>query len=153
MMATETGVHPPDSPEALEYNRKHRWLSVADLLVGFAVLAVLLWMGASARLRDIALRVTHDRYALALFVYVVLLALITKVIGFGLEFYGYRLEHRYHLSNQKIGGWLADEAKELLLSILIGALLAELVYFLIRSAGDYWWLIAWTAFVVLFVVF
>lgn len=152
-MATETGIFVPDSPQAHEYNRKQRWLSVADMALGFIVIAVLLLTGASAKLRDLSLRMAHDHYALALFYYVALLSLTTKVVGFGLEFYGFRLEHNYHLSNQKIGGWLIDEVKELLLSLCIGTILAELIYYLIRSAGDYWWLVAWAAFVVLFVVF
>ena len=54
--------------------------------------------------------------------------MIGKALGFGLEYYGFRLERKFKLSNQKFGSWLWDEFK----GFLVGwcwADLVELLYF------------------------
>jgi len=51
------------------------------------------------------------------------------------------VEHRFHLSNQSAGAWLWDELKGFLLSLLLGGLLAEIVYGAIRAwplHGGWW---------------
>jgi STE24 endopeptidase len=142
-----------DTPEARQYSRIHRWLSVIDTGLGIALLIVLVAAAWTRNLRDISFRWSGDRYVLALFFYVLLLTIITKLISLPLDIYSFRLEHRFQLSNQSTAAWLIDEAKGFALGLVIGALLAELVYWIIRSSPNYWWIIAWAAFTVLFVVF
>ena len=144
---------PVDTASARAYNRQRRVIGVADAAIGFAALLVLVVTPWSADLRDVAWKLARENYALALFYYVLALATITKLAGIVLDYYGFRLEHRYHLSNQKIGSWLRDEGKSWLLGIVIGGILAELIYFIIRQAPQLWWLIAWVAFIVLFIFF
>src|SRR5216684_1897957 len=67
--------------------------------------------------------------------------------GLGLDYYGFRLEHRYKLSNQKLRGWIWDEAKGLLVSAILAGLLVELLYFIIRQYPEHWWVLAWLGFV------
>jgi hypothetical protein len=43
-----------DSPEARRYNKIHRWLGIADFVVGSAFLVLLLVTGWSGWLRDVA---------------------------------------------------------------------------------------------------
>lgn len=146
-------AQPADSAEAREYNRKKRFVELADAALGLAVLLLLVVTPWSAGLRDVAWRLGREHYGFSLFLYVVALATITKVAGLGLDFYAFRLEHQYHLSNQKTGAWLIDEVKGWLLGLAIGTILAELIYFIIRQAPDLWWLIAWVVFIALFVFF
>lgn len=142
-----------DSPEAREYSRIQRWLSISDAVLGIVLLVVLLATGWTRNLRDLGFRFAHDHYALALFFYVLLLSLISKAIGAPLDTYGFRLEHRFQLSNQSTGAWLLDELKGWLVGLVIGSLLAELVYWIIRKSPEHWWLYSWAAFTALFVVF
>ena len=100
-----------DSPKARRYNRIHRWLGVADFAIGSAFLVVLLVTGWTEWLRDFALRRGFQNYALAVFVYLFFLLLISKSLGFGLDYYGFRLERRFQLSTQRLRSWLWDEAK------------------------------------------
>ncbi len=144
---------PPDTAEARAYNRQRRFIGVADAAIGFIALLVLVLTPWSASLRDLAWKAARENYGLALFFFVVALATITKLVGIGLDYYSFRLEHRYHLSNQTFSSWLMDEAKGWLLGIVIGGILAELIYFIIRQAPQMWWLIAWVAFIVLFIFF
>ena len=82
-------------------------------------------------------------YSLALFVYVIMLLVIGKVLGLGMDYYSFRLEHRYQLSNQKFRGWAWDEVKGFLVSAILAAILVELLYFVIRQFSQHWWLVAW----------
>ena len=142
-MATST-VAPPDSPEARKYNRIHRWLGVGEFALGLALLLVLLLTGWTGWLRDIAYR--SQSYALAVFFYTLMLVVLSKLVGLGLDYYGFRLEHRYRLSNQKMRGWLWDEVKGLLVSAVLAGLLVEMLYFIIRQFPEHWWLLAWLGF-------
>src|SRR5712692_5702180 len=135
-----------DTPEARRYNRIKRWLGFADLALGFVFLLVLLVTGWSGRLHDFAYSGARQNYSLAVLLYVLFLLLIGKVLGFGLEYYGFRLEHSYHLSDQKLRSWLWDESKTFLLSWVLGTIVVELIYWTIRFSQQKWWLIAWAVF-------
>jgi STE24 endopeptidase len=143
----------PDTPEARKYNRVKRYLGIADFLLGLAFLVLLLvgrtrggfrWTEA---LRDYAYSAAHQHYALAVLFYVLELLLIGKVLGFALDYYGFHLEHRYNLSNQKLPSWIWDQAKEFLVSAVLAVVVAELVYGSMRLSAQNWWLIAWLVFI------
>lgn len=141
-----------DSPETRRYNSIHRWLGIADSVLGFALLVVLLATGWTRGLRDIAYRATFQHYALAVALYVLMLLSIGKLLGLGLDYYGFRLEHAFHLSNQKVRAWAWDESKGFLVSAVLAAIVAEVVYFLIRQFPQYWWLLAWAVVLGMFVL-
>src|SRR5437763_15785152 len=102
--SSSTGAQ-SDTPEARRYNRIHRQLSIIDLALSFGMLVVLLTTGLTGTLRDWAWYGSRAHYWLALFFYVGLLAVISKVIALTLDVYGFRLEHRFHLSNQGWASW------------------------------------------------
>lgn len=141
-----------DTPEARRYNRTKRWLGIADFVLGLALLLVLLATGWNGTLRDVAYRASSQTYVLAVFLYVVMLMLIGKLLGLGLDYYGFRLEHRFNLSNQKLRGWVWDETKGFLVGLVLASIIVEVLYLVIRAAPQYWWLIAWAAFLGLFVL-
>ena len=141
-----------DTPEARRYNRIRRWLGIADFIVGFAFLLVLLLTGWSGTLRDLAYHLGFQNYVLSLFLYLLLLLVISKVLGAGPDYYGFRLERRFKLSNQRLRSWIWDEVKGFLVGLVLGAVVVELLYFTIRQWPQYWWLLAWAIFMVLFVV-
>jgi STE24 endopeptidase len=141
-----------DSPESRRYNRIKRWLGVADFAIGLALLVVLLATGWTGTLRDLAERGAWQNYSLAVFLYVVMLMLISKVVGTPLEYYGFRLEHRYNLSNQRLRSWLWDECKSFLIGLVLAAIVVELLYLLMRQTPQHWWLVAWAVFLGLFVL-
>ena len=141
-----------DTPEARRYNRTKRWLGIADFVLGLALLLVLLATGWNGTLRDVAYQASSQTYMLAVFLYVLILMLIGKLLGFGLDYYGFRLEHRFNLSNQKLRSWLWDETKGFLVGLVLASIIVEVLYLVIRAAPQYWWLIAWAAFLGLFVL-
>ncbi len=134
----------PDSPEARKYNRIRRWLGMGEFALALALLLVLLLTGWTGWIRDIAYR--SQSYALAVFLYTLMLIAISKLLGLALDYYSFCLEHRYRLSNQKLRGWIWDEVKGLLVSAALAGLLVELLYFIIRQYPEHWWVLAWLGF-------
>lgn len=151
-MAGDPNLAQPDSPEARRYNRIRRWLSITDFAVGLVFLVVLLLTRWSDALRDLAYRWGSQNYSLSLFFYLVLLLVISKVLSAGLDYYGFSLEHRFKLSNQKFGAWVWDEAKGFLLGLVLGSMVVEVLYLTIRQWPQHWWLLAWALFMGLFIL-
>jgi len=141
-----------DTPEARRYNRIRRWLGIADFAIGFAFLVVLLVTGWSSALRDLAIRFGSQIYGLQLFVYLALLLAISKALGVGFEYYGFRLERRYKLSNQRFPSWAWDETKGFLVGLVLGSVVVELLYYTIREWPQHWWMLAWALFMGLFIL-
>jgi STE24 endopeptidase len=143
---------PADSPETRRYNRIQRWLGIADFVIGSAFLILLVLTGWSGWLHNLALRCGSQNYTLAVFVYLFFLLLISKALGFGLDYYGFRLERKFQLSTQKFRAWLWDEAKGFLLGLVLAGIVVELLYFMIRQSPQHWWIITWAFFMGLFIL-
>src|SRR5579863_7760976 len=141
-----------DSPEAIRYNRIRRWLGIADFFLGFAFLVVLLVTGWSGWLRDAAYRLGFQNYSLSVFMYLVLLLVIGKALGIGLDYYGFLLERRFKLSTQRLRSWIWDELKGFLVGLVLGAVVVEVLYFTLRQWPQHWWIVAWALFMGLFIV-
>jgi STE24 endopeptidase len=141
-----------DSPEARRYNKIHRWLGIADFAVGSAFLILLLVTGWTGWLRDLALRRAFQNYTFGVFLYLFFLLLISKALGFGLDYYGFQLERKFQLSTQRVRSWLWDEVKGFLVSLVLAGIVVELLYFMIRESPQHWWIITWMVFLGLFVL-
>src|SRR5450631_182555 len=151
-MADETIPVPVDSPEAHRYNLIRRWLGIADFALGFAFLIVLLVTGWSGYLRSLAYRMGFQNYSLSVFIYVLLLLVISKALGIGLDYYGFKLERRFKLSTQRIRSWAVDEVKGFLVGLVMGTIVVEVLYFTLRQWPQHWWVLAWALFMGLFIL-
>ena len=130
------------TPENRAYSRR-RWIyAFVDSFYGLAVCLLVLSTGASARIRDLAHRVSGRRYVRAL-AYVALYSLLGFALGFPLSYAeDFSLEHRYQLSNQSFGGWFGDQAKALLIQVIfLGVIpITMLAYRQIEKSPRRWWL-------------
>jgi STE24 endopeptidase len=142
-----------DTSEARRYNRISRGLGVADAALGLALMAVLVLTGLSGDLRDVSFRFGAESYAFSLLIYVFFLSVLGKLLGVAFDYYSFRLEHEYHLSNQRFRGWVWDQFKGFLVGLVVAILLSQLLYFAIRQWPQSWWIICWAFFLVLFVLF
>ena len=137
--------------KSARYHRLRRRLSIASLAWSALLLAVLLVTGASASIRNAAGALTASP-ALALVLYLLVLALLHEPVSFAFDFYsGYVLEHRYGLSRQSAASWLRDHLKGLALGgvLVLGA--ASLVYLTMRLWPGWWWLASGLVFAALLV--
>jgi STE24 endopeptidase len=143
---------PADSPETRRYHRLLRRVGVMDMLLGLVLMGVILAADWSSDFRNFAVRVAGDHHALALFVYTSILLLLTKFFSLGLDYYGFLIEHRYHLSNQRLRGWAWDQAKGFALVFFFFQLLVQILYWMIRTQPQWWWVTAWAVFMMLSVL-
>lgn len=121
-------------------------LLVVDLVYGLVIAAALLWFRISARMRDIAVSWTRSRF-LQVPIYVVLYMIVTAILSFPLSVYeDFLREHAYGLSNQTFVQWLGDQGTSLAVGTVVAAILASVVYAVIRRSLRNWWI--WGAVVV-----
>jgi STE24 endopeptidase len=151
-LSTISATPAADSPASRRYNRIRRWLGITDFVVGFALLVALLATGWNGTLRDFALRAAFQNYTLSVAAYVLMLMALAKLLGAGLDYYGFRLEHRFHLSNQRLRAWVLDEAKGFLVGLILMVVIVEVLYFMLREFPQHWWLLTWAIFMGLFVL-
>ena len=135
-----------DSAEARSYNRLLRRIGAVDLGLGLLLMGVILAADWTSDFRNFAVRVAGDHHAIALFLYTTILLLLTKALSLGLDYYGFRIEHRYHLSNQHVRDWAWDQTKAFALAFVLSQTLVQIVYLLIRLQPNWWWVTAWALF-------
>jgi STE24 endopeptidase len=148
-MISETSLDPERQKQAKEYASIQRRFLVLDLLLGLGLLLIWLLSGLSSQLRDWILGWTQIPW-ISVLVFGFIFGGVFTVLDLPLSYYtGYILPHRYQQSNQNLKGWLSDLVKNLVISGLLGGFVLEIIYFLLRSAPQNWWL--WTAgFLLLF---
>ena len=119
---------------------RHRLMAV-ELAAGACFGVALILGGAAQVMKELVVTWT-SRPTLVVAGYFFLLTVAYGILSFPLEYYGgFRLPHRYGLSNQTLREWLADEAKGGLLTLALGLVVVEVVYFLLRTCPDWWWLV------------
>jgi len=128
------------------------WLILWDFLYGAVIALLLLNLRWSARMRDLAERITPFK-PLQTFIYWAEYSILTFILGAPLAIYeGYIREHQYGLATQTFGPWAWDQTKGLLLGIGLGGILAVVLFGIVRRLPRTWWI--WGAGVTaLFMVF
>ena len=102
------------------------WLILWDFLVGAIISLLLLNLGWSAWMRNVAERITRWKW-LQTFIYWVEYLLLTSVLGFPLAVYeGFFREWKYGLATQTFGPWMWDQTKGLGLNVLLGGLASSI---------------------------
>jgi STE24 endopeptidase len=133
-------LDPERQEQAKTYARIRRRFMFLDLALGAVLLLAWLLTGWSVQLRDWVLEWTTNPW-LAVLVYSAVFGGVFFVLDLPLSYYtGYVLPHRFQQSNQDFKGWVTDLIKGLLISALLGGILIEAIYFLLRSAPGSWWL-------------
>ncbi|MGZ8255496.1 MAG: M48 family metallopeptidase, partial [Burkholderiaceae bacterium] len=113
----------------------------AILLVGMTLLGGLDWIVSQLS------GVNASDFVLQMLVVSVVLLLVSVV---DLPFAWYRqfgIEQKYGFNRMTVGLWLADLAKSLLLTALLGLPLLAAVLWLMQEAGELWWFYAWLLWV------
>jgi len=123
------------------------WLQLWDFLSSAFVMWLLLRFRWSARMRNLAARVTRFR-PLQTALYWVQFIVVTSVLTFPLTVYeSYFREHKYDLLNQTFGPWLQDQLVMLLVLAVLGAILIIPLFGIVRRLGKSWWV--WGAVVMI----
>lgn len=133
-------LDPDRQKKAKQYARIRRRLMLVDPFLGGLYLLAWLFLGWSAGLKNSLVAFTTNDW--------LLVGGFGLVFGAGyfllnlpLSFYsGFILPHQYELSTQKLKGWLMDQVKGILVGGILGGLLLEVIYAVLRAAPETWWL-------------
>jgi len=140
-------LDPQRQEQARQYARLSRRLMVIDLLVGALYLLAWLALGWSVALEQ-ALATRTSLPWLQVAGYALVFGGLYLLLTLPLSYYeGFILPHRYDLSTQTRRGWWLDQIKSWLLGGVLGLLLLEVIYALLRSFPETWWL--WAAGILL----
>ena len=149
-MVTET--HGPQPSDARRYAIIRYRVLLIDLLIAFGFLAAMQGSGVSLAIRQW----WSDRVMaepLVILGYVAVFGGVYYVVNLPLHFYSsFLLEHRFGLSRMTFAQWCVREAKQLGLSAILGVLLIEGFYALLRHAPLQWPLFATIGWVMFSVV-
>ena len=144
-------VPPPARARSNSYFEGGYWLILWDFLYGAVVTLLLLETGFSARMRDLAERLTRFRWVQS-FLYWVEFLIVTAALMFPLTLYeDFFREHKYGLSNQNFPSWFRDQLVGLLVAVLLGGIAFVILADIVRRLPRTWHL--WgTAVAILFLV-
>ena len=128
------------------------WITLWDFLYGAVVALLLLNLRWSARMRDMAERVTRFK-PVHTFVYWLQYLVLTTILVFPLTVYeDYFREHKYGLATQTFGLWMGDQMKGLGVALVLGGILTMLLFAVVRRLSRTWWI--WGAVVTtMFLIF
>ena len=116
------------------------WLILWDFLYGAAIALLLLNLRWSARMRDLAERVTRFK-PVHTFVYWLQYLVLTSILIFPLTVYeGYFREHKYGLATQTFGPWMGDQLKGLGVNLVLGGVLVMMLFGVVRRLPRTWWI-------------
>lgn len=131
------------------------WMILWDFLYGVVVALLLLNLRWSARMRDLAERVTCFK-PVHTFVYWLQYIILTTILIFPLTVYeDYIREHKYGLATQTFGPWMVDQLKGLGIGVVLGGLIAVVLFGIVRRLPKTWWIwgaVVSTAFLVFVVM-
>ncbi len=124
-----------------KYNNTKLAISVAKSVLSFILLLCFVHFGFSLKLVNFLKPFIPNNYILLLiYSFGILLGFI--IIFFPIDFYsGYKLEHKYNLSNQSVIVWLKENLKGFILSLILGTPVLLMFYFIMVNYTDIWWML------------
>jgi STE24 endopeptidase len=141
-------LDPGKQEKAKEYARIRRRLMLGDLALAGVYAIIWLATGWSIDLRNNLLSLTTNEW-LVVAGFVLVFGGIYFVIDLPLGYYSsFILPHRYDLSTQSLKGWVGDQVKGVLVGGVLGLVVIEIVFFVLRISPDLWWL--WAGLILLF---
>ena len=126
------------------------WLILWDFLVAMVIYWILLRFGISAKMRDLALRVSRFAFIQDM-VYWIQFVIFVAILSTPLTIYeDYFREHKYGLATQTFGPWLGDQLKMVLVNMILGGILVAVLFWIARKlprTSHIWGAVVTTVFV------
>ena len=133
-------VVPSPSEKAFSYHKNRVLVSIISSIWTAAFTAFFLFSGFSASLSIWAANINKNLIISAALYYAVY-SFINYLIELPLSLYaGFIRKHSYGLSSQKLGKWVGDSLKGLLLSTALGSALVWVPFYMINAYPGHWWL-------------
>ncbi|MDD5109111.1 MAG: M48 family metallopeptidase [Candidatus Omnitrophica bacterium] len=125
---------------AKSYSHCKYTLSIIDLVYSITLILIFLGSGFSLSLESLLRNINLPSYLLvALFLLIV--GMLYYLLNLPLNFYAsFFLEHKFNLTNQKLGAWWMDQLKSAILGYIISLILV-LSFYWIFGRFNQWWLV------------
>lgn len=144
---SEVTLDPERQLQAKRYARISRRLMLVDLVIGALYALAWLVFGWSTELEETLLNYTDNDW-LMVAGFGLVFGGIYYLINLPLSYYsGYVLPHRFEMATQNFKGWVTDQVKGLGIGVILGGLVLEIIYAVLRISPDMWWL--WAAGILL----
>jgi STE24 endopeptidase len=133
-------IPPPSKARSDAYFEGGYWLILWDFLCVVVIAMLLLQTRASAGMRNLAEKITRFK-PLQTAVYWAQYLVVIFILGFPLGVYeGYFRERQYGLATQTFIPWMGDQLKNLLINLVLGAILAVVLFGIVRRLPRTWWI-------------
>ncbi len=127
---------------AKKYEKIKLSVGITESVISFILLFLFVLLGYSKRLEIFAFQYTSNAY-IALVYFGLIIGFASSVLSFPVDyFFGFRLEHKFGLSNLTFWGWIKEKLKAAIVGAVIGAPIAFLFYWLISSYENWWFYLA-----------
>ena len=133
-------VPPEKKAKSDAYFEGGYWLILWEFLATAGVSLLLLATRVSAKMRNLAERVTRFK-PVQTFLFTAMYSVVGAILVFPLTYWqGFVREHAYGLATQNFSGWMGDQMKGLALTVVFGGLLVAALYGVLRRSPKNWWL-------------
>jgi STE24 endopeptidase len=138
------------APSSAEYARAKEYSNARyrhfffEAFYGFLVLLVILRWRVAPAFRNLAERVSANRFV-QLIIFAPLILLAIALPGIAPDINDESLSRAYGLSVQRWGPWLRDWIASQAVMLIVGTLLVAILYFVIRRSPRRWWFYFWLA--------
>lgn len=123
---------------AKKYHKTKLTVGIIEGVISFIILLLFVVLGYSKKLEQFVYQFTSNPY-LALLYFGLIIGIISSVLSFPADYiFGFRLEHKFSLSNLTFAGWIKEKAKGAIVGGIIAAPIAFLFYWLISSYENWW---------------
>jgi len=144
---------PAQFARAKAYSQSHYTHFFVNALYGFLVFLFVLRWRIAPRFRDLAERVSKNRFV-QLIIFAPLILLTINFLTIPSDVWDEALQRAYGLSVQQWPAWFSDWITNLIVMLIIGTILVAILYAVIRRSPRRWWFYFWLASIpVMLVVF
>lgn len=132
---------------AAAYTIEKTRLGLFETAIGALLLVAMTLLGGLDWIVGLLARLGTSDFVLQMLVVGVVLLLVS-LLDLPFAWYRqFRIEQKYGFNRMTLALWVADLGKSLLLTALLGLPLLAAVLWLMKSAGDLWWIYAWLLWV------
>jgi len=127
---------------ARKYEKIKLTVGITKGIISFVLLLLFVALSYSKQLEIFVFQYTSNPY-IALVYFGLIIGLFSSVLSFPIDyFFGFRLEHKFGLSNLTFWGWIKEKIKAALVGAVIGAPIVFLFYWLISTYENWWFYLA-----------
>lgn len=148
-MENEIQIDPERQDNAKQYARINRIIFFIELLSGLVYIIIWLVLGLSDRLYTFIQNLNGNDWWLVIS-FAVVFGAVYYLLTLPMTFFdSYHLPHYFDQSNISLKDWIVDQLKNLVITFLLGGLIIELVYWVLRISPDFWWF--WMALIMVII--